>query len=148
MIGRMNLSSHPPLHSRIGSTGQVFAYFPLGRDFHLTSAFDFYYIQIVNSNQVMIEPNMGISHSFPISRSGIVLVPGASIGFAFLADMGDIPASQYFSFKLSLEARGIMNARTAWVAEIAMFDAPAGSSGDRHLTFGPGLLVRGGFAFR
>ncbi len=148
MIGRMNLSTEPPLQSRIGSTAQVFAYFPMGNKYHLTAAFDFYYIRIVNSHQIMIEPNMGFRRSFPLGGSKIFLAPGASLGFAFLADMGDIHSSQYLSFKLSLEARGIINTRTAWVAELAVFDTPTGNSGIRHLTFGPGLLVRAGFAFR
>jgi hypothetical protein len=148
LISRMDLSSTPPLSSEIGSTAQVFAYFPAGRQYYWTAAFDFYYIQIVNSNQVMIEPNIGINKSFLLKRAKMELVPGASVGFAFLADMGSIPASQYLSFKLSVELHGIINARQAWIGELAIFHAPMGSMGGDELSFGPGLMARLGLAFR
>jgi hypothetical protein len=148
LISRMDLRSTPPLSSEIGSTAQVFAYFPAGRRYYWTTAFDFYYIQIVNSNQVMIEPNIGINKSFLLKRSQLTLVPGASIGFTFLADMGSIPASQYLSFKLSVEVHGIVNARQAWIGELAIFHAPMGSGGGDDLSFGPGLMARLGLAFR
>ena len=148
LIGRMNLASEPPLRSEIGSSAQVLGYFPFGDRFYFTTAFDFHYIQIVNSNQVMIEPNIGIRHSFPLNRAKLALVPGAAVGFAFLADMGSIPASQYLTLRFSLEVHGTINAKRAWIGELALFHAPFGSSRGDHLSFGPGLLLRLGLAYR
>jgi hypothetical protein len=144
----MDMRSQPTLSSEIGSTAEVFAYFPAGNQYSWTAAFDFYYVQIVNSNQVMIEPNVGLNRSFLFRRAQLALVPGIAIGFAFLADMGDIPASQYLSLKLSLGLHGIINAREAWIGELAVFHAPLGSSGGDDLSFGPGLMARIGLAFR
>jgi hypothetical protein len=148
LIGRMNLSSEPALQSTIGSSAQVFAYFPFGSRFYFTSAFDFYYIQIVNSNQVMIEPGIGLRCRFPLPRAKMALIPGASVGFAFLADMGSIPASQFLTYKLSVEVHGTINVKRAWIGELALFHAPVGSSRGHQLSFGPGLLLRLGLAFR
>jgi hypothetical protein len=96
----------------------------------------------------MIEPNIGINRTIPLTRARMALVPGAAIGFAFLADMGSIPASQYLTFKLSVEVHGTITFKRAWIGELALFHAPTGSGGGEHLSFGPGLLFRLGLAFR
>jgi len=60
VISRMNLDTYPVLQSEIGSCGQVYADFPMGRGFYVTTAFDFYYIEISRSNQIMLETGLGI----------------------------------------------------------------------------------------
>ena len=57
IISRMNFNDNLNRRSEIGSTGQVFADFPKGRGFYLSTAFDFYYVEINRSNQIMIEPS-------------------------------------------------------------------------------------------
>ena len=58
VISRMDMGGDLNLHSEIGSAAQVFADFPKGKGFYFGTAFDFYYIEINRSNQIMIEPNM------------------------------------------------------------------------------------------
>lgn len=148
VISRMNLEGIRPLHTEIGSTAQVFADFPKGRDFYFVAAFDFYYVEISRSNTVMIEPSLGLKRAFYLRHLDMVLKPGASIGFAYLAEMRDLPASNYLTFKLLFEVHFKIDAKKAWVGELAFFNAPSGKAGKLDMSLGPGLMLRWGLAFR
>jgi hypothetical protein len=148
VISRMSMKDGFRLKSEIGSTGQVFGDFPKGRGWSLTTAFDFYYVEINRSNQIMIEPNVGFKKEYTLSHLKMLLKPGAAVGFAYLSDMGDLPASQYLSFHLLLESHFIIDIKKAWVAELAIFHAPIGRRSGQGLSFGPGVMLRVGLAFR
>jgi len=136
------------LQSEIGSCAQVYADIPRGKEFYLTTAFSFYYVEINRSNQIMIEPSIGLKRAFMRSHAGIVFKPGVSVGFAYLAETGDLRAASFLTYSLFFETHFRIDARKAWVAELALFHAPAGSNGDVDVSFGPGIVLRGGVAFR
>ena len=144
----MNFDTNLPLQTAVGSCAQVFADLPQGREFYLTAAFDFYSVAIYRSNQVMIEASVGLKRIFPLPRPKMFLKPAVSVGFAYLAQMGDLPASQFLSIKLFVETHFTIDARKAWVGELGLFHAPTGSNGKYDVTLGPGLFVRWGLAFR
>jgi hypothetical protein len=148
VISRMNMRGDRNLQSEIGSTAQVFADFPKGKGFYFSTAFDFYYVEINRSNQIMIEPSVGVKRVCRLKRSDMMLLPAASIGFAYLAEMGDLPSSNFLTYKLLVEIHLKIDARKAWVGELAFFNAPSGSNGRRDISFGPGLMLRCGLAFR
>ena len=148
VISRMNFDTNLPLQSEVGSCGQVFADLPQGREFYLTGAFDFYYIELSRSNQIMIEASVGLKRIFPLPRPKMFLKPAVSVGFAYLAQMGDLPASRFLSIKLFVETHFTIDARKAWVGELGLFQTPTGSNGKSDVTLGPGLFVRLGLAFR
>ena len=144
----MNFNDNLNRRSEIGSTGQVFADFPKGRGFYLSTAFDFYYVEINRSNQIMIEPSAGIKGTVRLKRSDMILKPVAMIGFAYIADMGDVPSYNFLTFKFLVEAHFKIDAKKAWVGELGLFYAPTGSNGQGDISFGPGLMFRWGLAFR
>ena len=148
MISRMNMRGGLRLHSEIGSSAQVFVDFPKGKGFYISTAFDFYYIEINRSNQIMIEPSIGFKRSFHLRRANMILRPTGSIGFAYLADMGDLPSSNFLTFKFSVEAHFKIDAKKAWVGELGLFHAPTGSNGRLDVSLGPGVMLRWGLAFR
>ena len=148
VISRMTMDGVTRLNSEIGSTAQLFVDFPRGKGFYMSVAFDFYYIEINRSNQVMIEPNIGIKRSFRLSRANMELKPGASFGFAYLSDTGDLPSANFLTFKFLVETHFKIDAKKAWVGELALFNAPRGSNRDGDLSLGPGVMLRGGLAFR
>lgn len=148
VISRMNLNMSPARQSGIGSCAQVYADFPMGRQVYFTTAFDFYYIEFGGANQIMIEPNVGVKRAFPLRRARMLLTPGASVGFAYLAHVGDLPESRFLSLKLFVETHFTIDARRAWVGELALFHAPTGANSVEHLSFGPGVMLRWGVAFR
>jgi len=148
VISRMNLDTYPVLQSEIGSCGQVYADFPMGREFYVSTAFDFYYIEISRSNQIMLETSLGAKKAFPLRRARMVLQPGASVGFAYLAEMGDLPAVRLLTVKLLFETHFAIDPKKAWVGELAWFYGPTGDNGETTLSFGPGLMLRLGLAFR
>ena len=148
VISRMDFDAYQPLQSEIGSSAQVFADLPQGREFYLTAAFDFYYIGISRSHQVMIDASIGLKRIFPLPGPRMFLKPAVSVGFAYLAQMGDLPAARFLSLKLFLETHFTIDARKAWVGELGWFQTPAGSNGDSDVTLGPGVFLRWGLAFR
>ena len=148
VISRMNMTGDRDLRSEVGSCIQVYADIPKGKNYYLSAAFDFYYIEINRTNQIMIEPNLGLKKTFYLQRGQMAIKPGGSVGFAFLADMGSLRASQYLTFKVFCEIHFKIDARKAWVGELALFHAPTGSSNRLDLAFGPGLMLRVGLAFR
>jgi hypothetical protein len=148
VISRMNLDTYPVLQSEIGSCGQVYADFPMGREFYFTTAFDFYYIEISRSNQIMLEASLGGKKAFPLRRAHMVLEPGTSVGFAYLAEMGDLPAVHLLTVKLFFETHFAIDVRKAWVGELTWFYGPTGDNGETTLSFGPGVMLRVGLAFR
>jgi hypothetical protein len=148
VISRMDFDTDRPLQSEIGSCAQVFADFPQGRDIYLATAFDFYYIGISRANQVMIDASVGLKRIFPLPRARMFLKPAVSVGFAYLAHMGDLPAVRFLSLKLLLETHFTIDAKKAWVGELGLFRAPTGSNGKNDVTLGPGVFLRWGLAFR
>lgn len=148
VISRMNLDTYPFLQSEIGSCAQVYADFPMGREFYITTAFDFYYIEISRSNQIMLETSLGVKRAFPLRRARMVLQPGGSVGFAYLAEMGDLPAMRLLTVKLFFETHFTIDTKKAWVGELAWFYGPKGDNGETTLSFGPGVMLRVGLAFR
>jgi hypothetical protein len=148
VISRMDFDTNPPLQSEVGSCAQVYADLPQGREFYLTGAFDFYYIELNRCNQVMIEASIGLKRIFALPRSKMFLKPAVSVGFAYLAQMGDLPASRFLSIKLFVETHFTIDARKAWVGELGFFQAPSGSNSKSDVTLGPGFFVRWGLAFR
>ena len=148
VVSRMNFDTNLPLQTAVGSCAQVFADLPQGREFYLTGAFDFYYVEINHSNQIMIEASFGLKRIFPLPRPKMFLKPAVSVGFAYLAEMGDLPASRFLSLKLFLEIHFTIDARKAWVGELGLLHAPTGNNGRSDVTLGPGLYLRWGLAFR
>jgi hypothetical protein len=148
VISRMDYDTEWTLQSGVGSCAQLFADFPQGRQFYLTTAFDFYYIGIGGDNQVMIDASVGIKRSFPLRRAKMFLKPAVAVGFAYLAEIGDLPAARFLSLKFYLETHFTIDARKAWVGELGLFQTPTGSNGKDDVTFGPGVFLRWGVAFR
>ena len=70
------------------------------------------------------------------------------MGFGYLSDQGDLRASQYLTFKIFAEALFRIDDRRFWVADVAFFNAPLGSSQGNDVTLGPGLVVRIGVLFK
>jgi hypothetical protein len=148
VISRMDYDTDWTLQSGVGSCAQLFADFPQGRQFYLTTAFDFYYIGLGGDNQVMIDASLGIKRAFALGRAGMYLKPAAAVGFAYLAQTGDLPAARFLSIKLYIESHFTIDVRKAWVGELGLFHAPTGSNGSADVTFGPGVFLRWGVAFR
>ena len=148
VVSRMNMTGGRQLHSEIGSCAQVYADLPQGKRFYLSAAFDFYYVEIARSNQIMIEGSFGVKRAYNLEHARMILKPGVSIGFAYLAEMGGLPASQYLTGKLLLETYFKIDAKKAWVGELALFHASHGTDGDLDIGFGPGLILRWGLAFQ
>jgi len=148
LISRMNMRGDLKLQSEIGSSAQVFADFPKGKGFYFAAAFDFHYIEINRSNQIMIEPNIGLKRAFHLKRADMQLIPAMSIGFAYLADMGDLPSFNFLTYKLLVEVHFKIDARKSWVGELALFNAPTGNNGSLDVSLGPGLMLRWGLVFR
>ncbi len=147
VLSRMTVESGMEMHTEIASTAQVFGDFPKGRGWSLSTAFDFHYVEINRSNQVMIEPSLGFKKEFHLRHQKMILKPGAAIGFAYLSDIGDLPSSQYLSYHLLFEAHFQIDGKKAWLAELAFFHAPSGSRNGESITLGPGLMFRVGLAF-
>jgi len=156
LISRMNMRGDLKLQSEFGFTAQVFADFPKGKGFYFSTAFDFYSIKIRRSNyiennrssQMMIEPNIGLKRAFHLNRADMQLIPAVSIGFAYLADIDDLPSSNFLTYKLLIEVHFKVDSKKAWVGELALFNAPTGSNGRLDISLGPGLMLRWGLAFR
>lgn len=148
VIGRMDFDTYKPLQSKIGSCAQVFADLPQGRELFLTAAFDFYYIEISRTSQIMIDASVGLKRIFPLPGPRMFLKPAVSVGFAYLAQMGSFPAARFLSLKLYLETHFTIDARKAWVGELGLFRAPTGSNDKIEVTLGTGFFLRWGLAFR
>jgi hypothetical protein len=148
VMSRMDFDTDRPLQSEVGSCAQVFADLPQGRDFYLTAAFDFYYIGISRNNQIMIDASVGLKRIFPLPGPRMFLKPAASVGFAYLAEMGAFPAARFLTLKLFLETHFTIDAKKAWVGELGLFRAPTGSNDKIEVTLGTGVFLRWGLAFR
>ncbi|MEW5796603.1 MAG: hypothetical protein AB1772_09600 [Candidatus Zixiibacteriota bacterium] len=148
VVSRMKLTTTPTRSSEIGSCAQVYIDLPQGRQFFLSPAFDFYYIEINRANQIMIEANLGLKRTFGLKRARMLLGPGVSVGFLYLSEIGDLPDSRFMSLKAFVETHFAIDARRAWVGELAWIYAPTGSNSDESLSFGPGVMLRWGLALR
>ena len=134
--------------TQVGSTAELLAEFPLGREFYLTTAFDFYYIQIVNDNQIMLEPSLGLKRIVNVGFKRTRFKPGIAFGYAHLARINALRPSDYFAIKGMLETHFTINPRRTWMIELAVFKTFEGGNGDFDLKFGPVLMLRVGFSWR
>jgi hypothetical protein len=148
VISRVNIRGDLNLHTEIGSTGQVFMDFPMFSSLYLSTSIDFYYVEIVRQNDVMIEGTAGFKYLFNLPRANMQLKPGLAIGYAYLPEIGVMESTDYITFRAYLEAHFPIDGRKAWVAEFAIMGAPTGGNAALDLSYGPGFMIRGGLAFR
>lgn len=148
LASRANIRGDLHLRTEIGSSAQVYADFPLFSDFFFTTAFDFYYVEIVRQNDIMIEGSLGLKKSFALSRANMKLIPGASLGYAYLPEIGVMNSTDYIVLKLFFESHFAIDPRKAWVAEVAVLGAPWGGNPTYDISYGPAFLVRVGLAFK
>jgi hypothetical protein len=148
LISRANIRGDLELETEIGSSAQVYADFPIFKDLFLTASVDFYYIQIIRQNDIMIEGTGGLKHEFALNRAGMFLRPGVGVGYAYLPEIGVMESTDYITLKVLVEAHFPIDKKKAWVGELAVMGAPKGGNDDVELSFGPGFIVRWGLAFR
>ena len=134
--------------TQVGSSAQLFADFSLFDKFYVTTAFDFYYVQIVNDNQIMLEPSLGLKRIVDIGFRNTRFKPGLAFGYARLARINALRPSGYWTFKAMLETHFTINRKRTWLFELAVFKTLHGGNGDYDLEFGPVYLARFGFSWR
>jgi len=148
VMSRANMRGDLKLQTAVGSTAEVYADFPVAARLHVSTAFDFYYIQLVRDNDIMIDANLGLKYEIPLPRANMFLRPGVAFGFGFLPEINTIDASTYATAKLLLEAHFAVNPRRSFVSELALWGAPVGRNNTYDLTLGPAVMLRVGLAFR
>jgi hypothetical protein len=148
VISRMNIRGDLDLHTEIGSTGQVYTDFPIWRRLYFSTSFDFYYVEIVRQNDVMIEGSIGFKYLFKLPRANIQLRPGVAVGYSYLPEIGVMESTDYRTVRAFLEAQFPIDGRKSWVAEFVVLGAPTGGNGGLDLSYGPGFMLRAGLAFR
>jgi len=148
IMSRANIRGDLYLRTEIGSTAQVYADFPVWRRFYLATSFDFYYIELVRNNDVMIDGSLGVKYEFLLPRANMLLRPGIAIGYGFLPEINEIRATSWATVKTFMETHFTINPRRAFVCELAVMGAPVGGYGSLDLTLGPAFMLRVGLAFR
>lgn len=148
IMSRANVRGDLRLRTAVGSTGQVYADLPITTRLYVATSFDFYYIQLVRDNDIMIDANVGLKYEIPLPRANMFLRPGVAFGFGFLPEINAIDASTYATTKLFLEAHFPVNPRRSFVSELAVWGAPVGRNNMYDITLGPAFMLRVGLAFR
>lgn len=136
------------LRAQVGSSAQLFADFNLYREFFLSSSFDFYYVEIVRDNQIMLEGSLGLKRTVDLGFKTTRFKPGVAIGFAYLARVNALKPSNYITIKGGVETHFRMTPRRTWLLELAMIQSVHGQNNQYDLAFGPSLIARVGLTFR
>ena len=146
-MSRGNVGGDFDLQTEVGSTGQIYTDFPLWGRLFGAAAFDFYYMEIVHDNNIMIDASFGLKYEFRMSHSNMLLRPGVAIGYGFLPEINQIRASNYATVKVFLETHFPVSIKRAVVCEVGVFGAPTGGNAAVDVTLGPAYFVRVGLAF-
>ena len=147
LISRMSMTGATEQQSSASISGQADINHPITGRYSFPLTIDFHRIAISRANQTMLVVSGGISRSISFPDSELSLRPGMQVGFGFLADIGDLPSSQYLTYKISVELLSRMDNKRSWVGELAFIDMPSGSMQGESIKFGFGILLRFGIAF-
>jgi len=134
--------------TQVGSSAQLYADFTLFSKTYLSTSFDFYYVQIVRNNQIMLEGSLGLKRMINLGFRKTRFKPGVAVGFAYLSRIGDLKSTDFVTVKGTLETHFIMTPRRTWLLELALIQSVSGGNSRYDLEFGPSLLVRVGLTFR
>lgn len=148
LMSRAHVGGDLDLQTEVGSTAQVYADFPMWGRLFGTAAFDFYYIELVRNNNVMIDASLGLKYELKLTHANMMLRPGVAIGYGFLPEINAIRASNYATIKVFLEAHFPVAIKRTVVCEVGLFGAPTGGNATYDLTLGPAYCLRVGLAFR
>lgn len=119
---------------------------PLIKLSKLAFAIDFHDIQIFNDRQFMIDASVGIKPTIYLERSNLAFKPGVAIGFGHLAEIADLRASDYLTWKISFESMFLVKPRYSYIAEI-LFMGIDGQNDDFDISTNPTLLLRVGVIY-
>jgi hypothetical protein len=133
---------------RYGLTGGVFFDVPVVQPVAMTIAVDIHDIQLYTSRQMMINPQLGLKPTVKyIEERKYALRPLATVGFAYLYDIGRLEATSYLTVRAACEALFFQNKNIAYVLELSVFGAPYGGNSAVDVTFGPVWSLRVGVMY-
>lgn len=109
-------------------------------DAHNISAFD--------EEKMLVDAELTLKALVAGATGRVAVRPGLGIGYGTVgAISGVAESSQYLTVRGFAEVLVPLGARSAWLGEVAVLAGPSGGNSDLDITFGPMLLVRGGFVF-
>jgi hypothetical protein len=131
-----------------GLSGGVFFDVPLVQPVALTITCDIHDIQIYDSRQMMLNPQIGFKPTVKyFEHKKYALRPSATVGFGYLYDVGRLEASSYLTFKGAFEALFFQNKNIGYVLELSVFGAPSGGNSAVDVSFGPVWSLRVGVMY-
>lgn len=133
---------------KFGLTGGVFFDVPVVQPVAMTIVVDIHDIQLYNSRQMMINPQVGIKPTVKYFKDlKYALRPSATVGFGYLYDVGRLEASSYLTLRAAFEVLFFQNKNIGYVAELSVFGAPTGGNSAVDVTFGPVWSLRLGVMY-
>jgi hypothetical protein len=133
--------------TKIGISGQTFIDVPVTPWSMLGVSIEFHDINVWGNRQVAID--LGANLKFPVyKRKGKpTLKPGIGVGYAYLARIVDLEATDYLSLRGSLEFIFYTEGRYAWIGELAVYGWASGGNTDVGGSLGPVVLLRFGVMY-
>lgn len=131
----------------VGLSAAVFFDIPIYRMTAFTISGDIQDIQLFDMRQKMVDVNIGLKHSFYSHRARLALRPTITAGYAFLAEIGRLEASDYLTLKTAVELLLLRPQNPAFVLELGVFWSPQGGNQTYDVTFGPVWMLRAGVMY-
>ena len=147
-ISGANFKTWRKLRTKPGATGGVFVDIPILPRFYIGGSIDLHNMVLVHDQALMIDIGLTFKEHFPLSRSRMILVPTASVGYAYLSEVNIYEKTEYLNLKLYLETHFKINTKRSWVGDVGASYMPVGGNGAYDIEIGPTFFIRWGLAFR
>ncbi len=131
----------------IGLSAALFFEIPVVRMTAFTISGDIQDIQLFDMRQKMFDLNFGIKHSFYNHRARMAWRPAIAAGYAYLAEIGRLEASDYLTLKTAVELLVLRQRIPAYVLELGVFWSPRGGNRTYDVVFGPVWTLRAGVMY-
>jgi hypothetical protein len=130
--------------TKLGLSGGVFFDVPVTAWSMLGISADVHSFQALSRGQALLDIGLAVKIPAYLKKAEMALKPGAAVGFAHLAQISYLEASDYLSLKVFFEAVFYTKKKYAWTGEFAVYYLATGGNSEYDVTWGPVVMLRGG----
>lgn len=131
----------------IGISGGVVFDIPVVRRVISGLGMDLHDIHVFEARKKMLDISLPVKYMFAFPEQHWELRPMAAVGFGYLTKVDFLERTTYLTIKGGLEAVFHTDTRYSLILDFLVLSMPTGGNHDNKVTYGPSLIIRGGFIY-
>jgi hypothetical protein len=131
----------------IGISGGVVFDIPVVRRVISGLTLDLHDIHVFEARKKLLDISLPVKYVFAFPEQHWELRPMMAAGFGYLTQVDFLERTTYLTIKGGLEAVFHTDTRYSLILDFLVLSMPTGGNRDNKVTYGPTLIIRGGFIY-